>query len=144
MTVKSMTYGFSQNKKFYKFFYEKQMTLIEAAVRNFFWLKMIRNQYLRNYITSQCSKLSPYLSPIHNGYIIIMFSNLSGTGRFLREIRACCRVITSRKHKEVFLVSRLSHTEHVSEAERRDTPLNIPLCGRALCSVAHSQSITLR
>ncbi len=34
--------------------------------------------------------------------------------------------------------------EHVSEAERRDTPLNIPLCGRALRSVAHGQSITLR
>ncbi len=31
-----------------------------------------------------------------------------------------------------------------SEAERRDTPLNIPLCGRALFSVAHGQSITLR
>ncbi len=30
--------------------------------------------------------------------------------------------------------------EHVSEAERRDTPLNIPLCGRVLCSVAHGQS----
>ncbi len=35
-------------------------------------------------------------------------------------------------------------SEHVSEAERRDTPLNIPLCGRALFSVAHGQSITLR
>ncbi len=31
-------------------------------------------------------------------------------------------------------------SEHVSEAERRDTPLNIPLCGRALRSVAHGQS----
>ncbi len=30
--------------------------------------------------------------------------------------------------------------EHVSEAERRDTPLKIPLCGRALRSVAHGQS----
>ncbi len=39
----------------------------KAAVRNFFWLKMIRNQYLSKYITSQCSKLSPYFSPIHNG-----------------------------------------------------------------------------
>ncbi len=28
----------------------------------------------------------------------------------------------------------------MSEAERRDTPLNIPLCGRALRSVAHGQS----
>ncbi len=34
--------------------------------------------------------------------------------------------------------------EHVSETELRDTPLNIPLCGRALRSVAHGQSITLR
>ncbi len=38
------------NKTFYFF---------KAAVRNFFGLKMIRNQYLRKYITSQCSKLSP-------------------------------------------------------------------------------------
>ncbi len=30
--------------------------------------------------------------------------------------------------------------EHVSEAERCDAQLNIPLCGRALRSVAHSQS----
>ncbi len=51
-----------------------------------FWLKMIRNQYLRKYITSQRSKLSPYFSPIHNGYLIIMFSNLSGAGRFSLEI----------------------------------------------------------
>ncbi len=46
---------------------------------------MIRNQYLSKYITSQCSELSPYFSPIHNGYLIIMFYNLRGTvgfGRF--------------------------------------------------------------
>ncbi len=30
--------------------------------------------------------------------------------------------------------------EHVSEAEQRDTPLNLPLCGRALRSVAHDFS----
>ncbi len=30
--------------------------------------------------------------------------------------------------------------EHVSEAERCDTQLNITLCGRVLCSVAHGQS----
>ncbi len=48
---------------------------------------MIRNQYLSKYITSQCSKLSPYFSSIHNGYLIIMFSNLRGsTGMLLREI----------------------------------------------------------
>ncbi len=41
--------------------------LLKAAVRNFFWLKMIRNQYLSKYIISQCSKLSPYFSLIHNG-----------------------------------------------------------------------------
>ncbi len=29
--------------------------------------------------------------------------------------------------------------EHVSEAERRDTLLNIPLCGRALRLVTHGQ-----
>ncbi len=40
---------------------------IKAAVRNFFWLKIIQNQYLSKYKTSQCSKLSPYFSPIHNG-----------------------------------------------------------------------------
>ncbi len=34
----------------------------------------------------------------------------------------------------------MSLPEHVSEAERRDTPLNIPLFGRALRSVAHGQS----
>ncbi len=39
----------------------------KAAVRNFFGLKMIRNQYFRKYITNQCSKLSPYFSSIHNG-----------------------------------------------------------------------------
>ncbi len=61
----------------------------------FFGLKMIQNQYLSKYITSQCSKLSPYFSPIHNGYLIIMFSNLSGTGRFSREIRAWHCIITS-------------------------------------------------
>ncbi len=43
--------------------------VFKAANRNFFcfWLKMIRNQHLRKYITSQCSKLLPYFSPIHNG-----------------------------------------------------------------------------
>ncbi len=35
---------------------------VKAAVRNFFWLKMIRNQNLSKYITSKCSKLSPYSS----------------------------------------------------------------------------------
>ncbi len=45
----------------------KYIKYIKAAVRNFFWLKIIRNQYLIKYITSQCSKLSPYFSPIHNG-----------------------------------------------------------------------------
>ncbi len=39
----------------------------KAAVHNFFLLKMIRNQYLIKYTTSQRSKLSPYFSPIHNG-----------------------------------------------------------------------------
>ncbi len=53
----------------------------KAAVRNLFWLNMTQNQYLNKYITSQCSKLSPYFSPIHNGYLIIMFSNLSGIRR---------------------------------------------------------------
>ncbi len=42
-------------------------------------LKMIQNQYFSNYITSQCLKLSPYFCPIHNGKLIIKFSNLSGT-----------------------------------------------------------------
>ncbi len=74
----------------------KKNKRLKAAVRNFFGLKMIQIQYLRKYITSQCSKLSPYFSPIHNGYLIIMFSNLSGTGRFSREIRAWHCVITSR------------------------------------------------
>ncbi len=34
----------------------------------------------------------------------------------------------------------MSHPEHVSEAEKCDAQLNIPLCGRALLSVAHGQS----
>ncbi len=42
-------------------------SITKAAVRNVFWLNMMRNQYLSKYITSQCSKLSPYFSPIHNG-----------------------------------------------------------------------------
>ncbi len=46
---------------------KKIKKIVKAAVCNFFWLKIIRNQYLRKYITSQCSKLSPYFSPIHNG-----------------------------------------------------------------------------
>ncbi len=68
---------------------------IKAAVHNFVWLKMIQNQFLSKYITSQCSKLSPYFSLIRNGKLV-MFSNLSGAGRFLREIRACRCVIMSR------------------------------------------------
>ncbi len=69
---------------------------------------MFRNS--SKYISSQCSKLSPYFSPIHNGLLIIMFSNLNGTGRFLWKIRAWLCVITSVcKHKEVVLATRLSH-----------------------------------
>ncbi len=41
--------------------------LVKVAVPNLFGLKMIQKQYLSKYITSQCSKLSPYFSPIHNG-----------------------------------------------------------------------------
>ncbi len=41
--------------------------IFKAALRNFFGLKMIQNQHLSKYITSQCSKLSPYFSLIHNG-----------------------------------------------------------------------------
>ncbi len=33
----------------------------------FFWLKMIQNRFLGKYITSQYSKLLPYLGLIHNG-----------------------------------------------------------------------------
>ncbi len=36
--------------------------LIKLQSVTFFWSKMIRNQYLSKYITSQCSKLSPYFS----------------------------------------------------------------------------------
>ncbi len=72
------------------------LLIFKAAVRNFFWLKIIRNQYLSKYITNQFSELSSYFSPIHNSKLIIMFSNLNGTGRNLREIRARCCVITSR------------------------------------------------
>jgi len=52
----------------------------------------MQNPFLSKYITSQCSKLSPYLSPIHNGKLVIMFSNSGGTGGFPREIRACSRL----------------------------------------------------
>ncbi len=55
------------------------ITIVKGAVRNFLWLKMIQNQYLSKCITSQCSELSPYFSRIHNGYLITMFSHLSGT-----------------------------------------------------------------
>ncbi len=68
-------------------------TKLKAAVCNLFWLKMIQIQYLRKYITSQCSKLSPYFSPIHNGSLI-MFFNLSFAGRFSWETWHC--IITSR------------------------------------------------
>ncbi len=60
--------------------------MIKAAVRNFFWFKMIQNQFLGKYITSQCSNLSSYLRPIQNCKLVIKFSNLSGTGRL---IQAC-------------------------------------------------------
>ncbi len=70
---------------------------VKDAVRHFLGLKMIQNQYLSKYITSQCSKLSPYFSPIHN----------VGTGRFSREIRAWSLHHVC-KHK-VFTASRLYH-----------------------------------
>ncbi len=54
----------------------------KAAVHYFFGLKIVQNLFLGKYITSQCSKLSPYLSLIHNGKLVILFSNLSGTGRY--------------------------------------------------------------
>ncbi len=60
---------------------------------------MIQNLLLGMYTTSQCSKLSSYLSPIHNGKLVIMFSNLGGTCRFSWEIKACrrslCHYVTS-------------------------------------------------
>lgn len=40
---------------------------VEAAVHNFVWLKIIRNQYLNKYISSQCSNLLHYFSSTHNG-----------------------------------------------------------------------------
>jgi len=47
--------------------------MFRFAVCNFFWLKIIQNQLLSKYITSQCSKLVPYLNLIHNGKLVIMF-----------------------------------------------------------------------
>ncbi len=70
-------------------------SLLKAAVRNFFLVKNDPKSIFE-YITSQCSKLLPYFSLIHNGKIIIMFSNLSGMGRFSREIQTWHCVITSR------------------------------------------------
>jgi len=64
---------------------------------------MIQNQFLSKYITSQCSKLSPYLSPIHNDKLVIMFSNSGGTGRFSREIRACRRSSLRHYVKSVYI-----------------------------------------
>ncbi len=93
-----------------------RVIILKAAVRNFLGLKIIQNQYLSKYITSQCSKLSP--QPIHNGQLIIMFSNLSGTGRFSWEIRACVCVITLCKHKEVVPASRLSHVRILQVTDR--------------------------
>ncbi len=59
---------------------------------------MTQNDFLSKYITRQCLKLSHYFSLIHNGKLIIMFSNFSGTARNSREIRALCQVC---KHKDV-------------------------------------------
>ncbi len=85
---------------------QKNAQMLKLQSVTFFGLKIIQNQYLRKYITSQCSKLSLYFSPIHNSKLILMFSNLSGTGRFSREIRAWHCVIASLrhvcKHKDVF------------------------------------------
>ncbi len=60
-----------------------RMYLLVVNVVLFFWLKMIQNQFLGKYITSQCSKLSPYLSPIHNSKLELMFP------RFSHKVQAC-------------------------------------------------------
>ncbi len=70
---------------------------------------MIGNQYLRKYITSQCSKLAPYFSPIHRGYLIIMLYKLSGMGKFSWEIQAFESLRHIFKHKDVVPATRLSH-----------------------------------
>ncbi len=77
-------------------FTESKTSFLKRQSVTFFWLKMIRNQNLSKYITSQCSTLLPYFSPIHNGQLIIMFSNLSGTGKNSQEIGSCRCIITSR------------------------------------------------
>ncbi len=105
---------------------------------------MIRNQYLGKFITSQCLKLLPYFGPIHNGYPIIMFSNLSDTGRQARiknskapghnilsippnRARLGFRGIFEHgtvslrhacKHNEVVPPSRLSHVRILQVADR--------------------------
>ncbi len=95
---------------------QSSTVLIKANLKlqsvTFFWLKMIQNQFLGKYITNQSSKLSPYLSTIHNGKLIIMFSHLSGTGRFSWEIQACRHSSLRHvcKYKEGYPASRLYRT----------------------------------
>ncbi len=48
----------------------------------FFFVKNDQKSIFEQVHNQHCSKLSPYFSPIQNGFLIIMFSNLSGTGRF--------------------------------------------------------------
>ncbi len=66
-------------------------------------------------MTSQCSKLSPYFSPIHNGQFIIMFSHLSGMGSFPQGNLSMLRhhYVTSVNMKKFMFVvipaTRLSH-----------------------------------
>ncbi len=73
---------------------------------------MIQNQYLSKYITSQCSKLSPYFSPIHNltlSQFIIMFCNLSDTGFHGKFEHGTASLRHVCKHKE----EKISHVRWI-------------------------------
>ncbi len=61
---------------------------VAGAVRNFFFVKTDPKLIFEKLHNQPVFKTLPYFSPIHNGKLIIMFYNLSGTGRFSQEIQA--------------------------------------------------------
>lgn len=64
------------------------LTAFKAAVRDFFVVKNEQKFMIEQVHKNQCSKLSPYLTPIRNGKLKIMIYNLSsrvgfrGKGQF--------------------------------------------------------------
>jgi len=73
-----------------------QVHLFKAPICNFFGLKIIQNNFLSKYITSQCSKLSASLSPIQSGKLVItiepVFASLRHISTLKEESRLVLRV----------------------------------------------------